>query len=397
MTYSSTGPAAPDSVARWWCALLIGLLAPWAAAESIQPERIGVETLGPPTPHWLVVNDANFLGYMDSKVYLFDGDTGRMLAMMSAGGWRNAVEMAPDMSAVYSPETYYSRGTRGDRTDVVTLYDTRSAQAEGEVVIPPKRATGMPHRRYSGISDDGRLVYVFNLTPAMSVSVVDVRTRRFVGEVETPGCAMIYPTGDRSLALLCGDGTVQELKLADDGTLHDRARSPAFFDPETDPVSEKAVRAGARWFYFSFEGWVHPVTFGHGPPAPEARWSLFDDGERQQGWRIGGLQLAAIHRGDAALYVLVHQGGPGTHKSAGSQVWVYDPKTRKRVRIIRLAAPATSIAVSQDDQPLLVTSNAAVPAVLVYDARSGQPLRTIEGPPFTPIILQTLPTRITAP
>lgn len=387
------GPAG----AGWLCAALLGSLVSWASAQPLEPEQIGVETLGPPSPHWLIANDANFLGYMDSKVYLFDGDSGEMLAMISAGGWRNAVELAPDLSHIYSPETYYSRLTRGERTDVVTLYDTSNAAAVGEVVIPPKRASGMPHRHYSGISDDGRLVYVMNLTPAMSVSVVDVQARSFAGEIDTPGCAMVYPTGPRSLALLCGDGTVQELDLNPDGTLAERARSPAFFDPDTDPVTEKAVRAGNRWLYFSFEGWVHPVDFGSGAPAPASRWSLFDDRQRSAGWRVGGLQFVAAHADDGTLYVLVHQGGPGTHKSAGTQVWIFDLTTRKRRTVIELAADATSIAVTQDDAPLLIASNPEVPALLVYDARSGRLLRTIQGPPFTPIILQTLPASARSP
>ncbi len=365
--------------------------APWCGADPIEPEQLSVEPLGAPSAHWLVINDANFLGYMDSKVYLFDGDTGSMLAMISAGGWRNAVEMAPDMSRIYSPETYYTRLTRGERTDVVSVYDTHDFSAAGEVIIPPKRATGMPHRRYSGISDDGRLVYVTNLTPAMSVSVVDVQAGRFAGEIDTPGCTMVYPTGDRAVALLCGDGTVQELDLAENGTLAGRKRSPVFFDADSDPVTEKAVRIGDRWLFFSFDGWVHPVDFGGAAPAPAQRWSLFDDAQRRQGWRIGGLQLVALHHANGLLYVLVHQGGRDTHKSAGNQVWVYDVAAQQRRQVFELAAVATSIAVTQDDAPLLITSSADVPAVMVYEAGSGRPLRTIEGPPFSPIILQTLP------
>ena len=60
---------------------------------------------------------------MDSKVYLIDADRNHMLGMLSAGGWRNAVEYSPDFSTIYSPETYYDRGTRGRRTDVLSFYD----------------------------------------------------------------------------------------------------------------------------------------------------------------------------------------------------------------------------------------------------------------------------------
>ena len=33
---------------------------------------------------------------MDSKIYLIDADRNHMLGMLSAGGWRNAVEYSPD-------------------------------------------------------------------------------------------------------------------------------------------------------------------------------------------------------------------------------------------------------------------------------------------------------------
>src|SRR5512139_4074848 len=65
-------------------------------------EQPGVATLGPAQPHWILVNDFNALGPMDSKVYLFDADTGTMLGMLSTGGWRNTVEIAPDFSTIYS-------------------------------------------------------------------------------------------------------------------------------------------------------------------------------------------------------------------------------------------------------------------------------------------------------
>ena len=378
-------------------AALMCTLAGPVVPEPIAPESLAVETLGTPSAHWILANDANFLGYMDSKVYLFDGDSGAMLGMISAGGYRNAVELAPDGDRIYSPETYYSRHTRGERTDVVTLYDTKNLQAVGEVIVAPKRATGMPHRFYSGISDDGRLVYVTNLTPAMSVSVADVGEGRFIAEIDTAGCSMVYPTGVRSLALLCGDGTVQELELDDDGSLAGRSRSRAFFDADADPVTEKAVRLGNRWLFFSFDGWVHEVEFGAAEPVPSSPWSLFSDEARGQSWKVGGLQFAAVHEASGSLFVAVHRGGPDTHKDPGEEVWVYDIASRSRRSVIELASPASSLAVTPDDAPLLVTSSPDVPALFVYDARSGSLVRTIEGPPFTPTILQTFPASAVLP
>jgi methylamine dehydrogenase heavy chain len=347
-----------------------------------------VQTLGTPHPHWILVNDFNALGPMDSKVYLFDADSGTMLGMLSTGGWRNAVETAPDFSAIYSPETYYARGTRGPRTDVVAFYDTRTLTATGEAVIPPKRASGMPQRAYSGRSDDGRFVYVANMTPATSVSVVDTRTQQLTAEIETSGCALIYPVGDRRFGSLCGDGTLQTVTLDDAGRLASRARTARFFDPEADPLTEKAARIDDTWLFFSFEGYVHPVEFGAGEANAGERWSLFSAADRAADWRVGGLGFAAVHEASRRLYVIVHQGGVDTHKHPGKAIRVYDLDTRQHVQTIELAAPAATVAVSRDAEPLLYTTTLDLPAIMVYDARSGTHLRVIEGPPFNPTYVQ---------
>jgi methylamine dehydrogenase heavy chain len=298
------------------------------------------------------------------------------------------VDFAPDFSMIYSPEIYYSRGSRGERTDIVALYDTKELKPVGEVVIPPKRATGVPHRAYQGISDDGRFVYVANMTPATSVSVVDVVARKFVTEIETSGCNLVYPIGNRAFASLCGDGTVQVVTLDDAGSLKGRAHSEKFFDPEKDPVTEKASRSGDTWLFFSFEGYVHPVDFTGGVAKPGKAWSLFTDAERTKGWKVGGGQFNAIHKGLGRLFVIVHQGGPYGHKDPGKEVWTYDVATTKKLGSLPMVAPVTSLAVTKDAAPLLIADDAATPALYVYDVLAGKHLRTIAGPPMVPGFIQ---------
>lgn len=373
-------------------AVLLGLLpaVPTRASElpPLPVETARVERLDSPSPHWILVNDFNGPGTVDSKVYLYDADTGRMLGMLSTGVWRNAVETASDFATIYSPETYYARGTRGERVDAVTFYDGRTLAVRGEAVIPPRRASGLPHRSYSGISDDGRFVYVANMTPAYSVSVVDTAAVAFASEIETTGCAMVYPTGNRAFASLCGDGTLQNVTIDDGGALVARHRSPRFFDPEQDPVTEKAVRIGNVWYFVSFNGVVHAIDVTEPVPALAQSWSLFSDDERDQEWRVGGIGLIAAHADLRRLFVIVNQDGPHSHKNPGKAVWVYDIDSRKRLQQIELIEPAGAIAVSRDDEPLLYATSMALPAIFVYDARSGKHLRTIGGPPYTPTFVQ---------
>ena len=59
--------------------LIVALSATGSAAAPLQAEQKFVETLGSPSPHWIFVYDGNLLGYLDSKVYLFDADNGEVL------------------------------------------------------------------------------------------------------------------------------------------------------------------------------------------------------------------------------------------------------------------------------------------------------------------------------
>ena len=179
------------------------------------------------------------------------------------------------------------------------------------------------------------------------------------------------------------------LPLDDAGRAASKERSEPFFDPRKDPVTEKAVRLDSRWLFVSFDGWLHEVDVAGDAPVFAAPWSLFDDADRQAGWRIGSLQHLAIHAPTGALYSLVHQGGPGGHKDPGVDVWVYDLKARQRTRKLSLAQPAGALLVTPDAKPLLLTAFLGSRNLEVYDATSGTHLRTIPEVGETPTLLQS--------
>ena len=82
---------------------------------------------------------------MDSKALLMDVESSQMLGMLSTGAWRNAVEISPNRDLVFSPETHYLRGTRGEREDVVTLCELETLSRLSEIEIPPKKGWGAAH------------------------------------------------------------------------------------------------------------------------------------------------------------------------------------------------------------------------------------------------------------
>ncbi len=346
-----------------------------------------VEQLTQPTPHWVWVNDMAFFAFPDGKAFLVDGDSGRMLGMLSTGYSFTAVVVPKAGGVIYSPETYFSRGSRGTRTDVVTVYDATRLLPVGEIEIPPKRASVMPMPGAQALTDDDRFLLIYNFTPAQSVTVVDAKSRKFVGEIETAGCALVYPTGPRRFFSICGDGALLETTLTDAGTLARRERTAELIDVLKDPLSEKGVRRGGTWLFASFEGVLHPLRATAAGVEAQPTWPLFTPQELAQHWRTGGLQHLAVHGVSGRLFAVVHQGGPETHKDPGEQVWVYDLASHKRVQTITMRNKVGSIQVSQDSQPLLFACSIDSNRLDIYDATSGKYLRTVESLGVTPTVL----------
>ena len=358
------------------------------ATASLEAEQIYIQKLTNPQPNWLVVNDPNFLGNMDSKVLLMDVESRQMLGMLSTGAWRNAVEFSPNRDLVYSPETYYSRGTRGEREDVVTIYELETLSPLGEIEIPPKRGSGAAHRAYSGISFDGRFVYVFNVTPAMSVSIIDVVDQTFVEEISIDGCAMVYPTGNFSFLSLCGNGRIRHTKLNHSGNLLESSFSDQIFDPIGDPLTEKAARVGGTWYFVSFHGKVVEVDASDEGVSDLREWNALSKKEVKKGWRPGGGQLLAAHD-SGTLYLSLNRKGGDSHKLPGERIRAYSIGDQRQIFDIKPAEPVVNLAVSSGENPVLVASTQGH-VIFVHSAMDGRCLKQLRGPLLGTGVIQFL-------
>lgn len=388
-----------------------------AQAADLAPEKTGnvFELPARPGPHWFWASDI-----LLHRTVLYDGADGRMLGTISSGSAGSGFVIYPLFSPghdeIYLAETYWSRGIRGERTDVVTVYDARTLKPKAEIPIPPRRGEYFPGNASNALSDDGRFMAVFNITPATSLSIVDVKERRFAGEVEAPGCSLVFSAGPRRFFMLCGNGSALVIGLDDRGAVASAERTEPFFDATRDPVTEKAVRRDDEWIFVSYDGVVHTVNV-HGPSlAFGATWSLVDDTDRQASWRIGGLQHLAVHAASGRLFALMHQGPKDTHKDPGTEVWVYDLEERRRVQRIVVPSPLVSfiadqaklgavdaqdltsrvtravlgatlpnpgverIVVTQGDHPLLITSSGFPPTITVHDADNGNVRTEVSEP-----------------
>ena len=74
-------------------------------------------------------------------------------------------------------------------------------------------------------------------------------------------------------------------------------------------------------------------------------------------------------------------GTDGSHKGGGSEVWVYDVESKKRLNRMKLKEWGVSIEVTQGEQPYLVVTNGNMD-LDVYSADSGEWIRLIGGRAF---------------
>ena len=63
---------------------------------------------------------------------------------------------------------------------------------------------------------------------------------------------------------------------------------------------------------------------------------MLSDKEKKDGWRPGGWRPVEGYAPGHLIFVLMHQGGEWTQKSAGTEVWVYDINEHKRAARIPL-------------------------------------------------------------
>jgi methylamine dehydrogenase heavy chain len=372
--------------------VLIGLLVAArsaAAAESVpnsKPAILETEVsdtakLAPTGPHRLFLG-----GSFNGGIRIINGDTARLEAQIPAAAAANFV-LDPNNKLFYVSETIWSRGNRGTRQDLLSVYDD---QVKLVTEIPlPGRLIAVTKSPAFEISSDGRLAYVYNMQPASSVAVVDLMSRKVANVVEIPGCGMIYPWGSSGFAALCADGTLANAVRK--GSKYSVSHVPSFFDAENDPVFEESVvdRQTGKAFFISYSGLVYPAQLGE-MPRIDSPWSLQEAAgqpraslaSEQLAWRPGGARLAAYHKASGRLFVLMHAGPHWTHKEAGSEIWVFDTQNRKRTARLHLDEPGEVLAVTQDVEPLLFVGGPAfgpTTGLTVLKAQTGEVAGKLPG------------------
>lgn len=375
---------------------LAGTSPAWADSAPLPAEPMPAVTHLPAVwpKSWVLIHDFNFNAIVDGRVVVVDTASANqpLKGIVRAAQFGNAL-LSPRRGEILTAETFYSRLTRGTRTDAITFWNLTDLAPTGEVVLPGgKRQQSVTYPQLFQFTNGEKWALVANFTPAQSVSVVDLDAKTVLGEIDLPGCSQIYPTGTRGFSSFCADGSLFSVVLDPTGKAIRSATIKAVQDIDHQALFSTPAWVGqTAWFVgqrgliqgFDFSGEVARVIPG-GFMAGTAPGAAPE-------WRPSGWQVIAA---DAAghLYVLMNpQGREGSHKDGGSEVWVFDPAKQARIARIALHAPSIAIAVTHEDAPHLVAARADG-VIDIYDAAAGGFVRSLGATvAYNPVTITPVP------
>ncbi|MBH2000420.1 MAG: methylamine dehydrogenase [Sphingomonadaceae bacterium] len=365
------------------CALILSaasaMAAPADTKASVEPEESNTLTIDPPKPTWFFVDG----GWDSPGTSIFDGDSGKMKGMVET---RRLADMAIDPAGkyYYVAETIWSKGDRGTRQDMVTVYDSSTLNLVTEITMPGRLLIGSRKNNFI-VSDDGKTAYVYDFSPTSGVNIVDLTKRKLVSAIELPGCASMMPNPGVGFSALCSDGSLATVAVK--GTKANITHGAPFFDATNDPIFDNFAydRKKKETTFLTYTGQIYTAKMG-AVPTVSAPFSLQaaagvrvgDTKPLDLNWFPGGRQPMALHRPTGQLFVLMHKGEYWSHKEAGTEVWQVDLASQKVVKRFTLKEPMGNIEVSQTDKPLLFMNDEKKNG-LILDVATGEEKHKIEN------------------
>ena len=341
--------------------------------------------------NWVLVHDFHGTSPIDARAVIVDveaqNNNVRGQIPISHFG---SVLLSQARGEIYVGETFYTRQTRGERIDVITVWDAHTLMPKGEIILPGgMRGQFVTLLNSLQLINEDRWAAIFNFTPGSSVTVVDIDNRNIVSNIELPGCSLIYPTGIRGFASLCADGTMTSIALDASGQPAATVTSAVFNDIDTDPLFMTPAMVGRTGWFVSFKGNFREIDFAGDAARVLDSFAMPVQTGGTPEWRPSGWQVMSADR-SGLLYVLMSPNGrEGSHKDGGTEAWVIDPTSRSLVRRIPLRNHSISIEVTQQASALLVASRPDG-SLDVYDAATGAFARTIASATHTPMTMSAV-------
>jgi methylamine dehydrogenase heavy chain len=288
------------------------------------------------------------------RIFLADAVSFDYLATMGYPTWRGQFVVPKDGKTAYLSSSYWERAARGKRTDVVEIWDVATASQVGAAIeLPPRLAQLGSDSSMAALSGDERWLLLQNATPATSVTLVDLETKKVASEIPLPGCFGVYPAANAPSRFfsLCGDGTSVGVNFDAMGKGGAIQRSASIFDADEDALFMHAARDGNSLYFVSFNGSVYEIDVSAATPKLAERYSIVDGVEG--GWKPGGAHVTAFVPGASVLYVLMRPNSKnGDHREASSEVWAVNVNTNKVISRSTVTA-ATGMTFAPAPTPML--------------------------------------------
>jgi methylamine dehydrogenase heavy chain len=333
-----------------------------------ETEEADVATLPAPAPHWAYLIDGWFVG----GTRIVDGDSGKIRGIVHNQALANFA-IDPKGRYYYMAESIWTKGNRGTRQDLLTIYDAATLKLVTDIALPGRLLIGNRIQNLT-VSADGRYAYVYNMDPASSIIVVDLEKRKYLTTVEVPGCGLAIPAPDGTTHSLCSDGSMATVSYAGKGGKV--SRTPVFFSAEHDPIFDNSFvdTTTGKAFFLTYSGLIYDAQLGAKPVIGEP-WSLQQAADLPAGvaqpltinWFPGGREPMAFHRESGKAYVLMHMGEFCTQKEPGTELWEVDVAARKVLRRLKLEDAVDNVVVTQGADPLLFL-NTGKGKLYVFDA-----------------------------
>lgn len=325
-----------------------------AAAVVPEAEENDVAVLPPMSPRWAFVTN-----WLRGGIRIVDGDTGKVIGMVHSATLSDFA-FDPGGKFFYVAETIWTRGNRGQRQDLLTVYDARTLAIVSEIPIAGRLLIGS--RPYNlSIAPDGKHAFIFNLDPSTSIQVVDLTKRRLIGSVEVPGCGLSIAGADTTTTSLCSNGSMATV-VYDARMQGLPRRSDVFFSAENDPIFDNSAvdRRRGTAIFLTYSGMLYEARLGADPKVAEP-WSVqvaagapkVTTQPLQVSWLPGGRQPIAFNRATGRAYILMHMGEFWSQKVSGTELWEVDIAHRQVLRRKPLSTPVASVSITQDAKPLL--------------------------------------------
>jgi len=376
---ASSGDAAASKVVRAHGSTLSGEEAAAEAAAELaagKDDEPHVLELPAPDPRRVYVFDpAHFAAV--TQQYVIDGEKGRVIGMTDGGFLPNPVA-ADDGSLIAQASTVFSRIARGKRTDYVEVFDPVTLNPTADIELPEAaRFLSGTYPWMTALTPDNKTLLFYQFSPSPAVGVVDLEGKAFNRMLDVPDCYHIFPTAPDTFFMHCRDGSMAKVKFDAEG--EPEINQTEVFHPEDEYLINHPAysQKAGRLVWPTYTGKIYQIDLSSGEAQFMEPFEALTEEERGQDWRPGGWQQVAYHRPSDRIYLLVDQRDQWRQKTPSRFVVVMDAKTGERLAKIEMGHDIDSIALTQEEDPLLYGLSTGDKTLYIYD-KDGKELRKVD-------------------